>query len=74
MGILIAEDDAVSRRLLEATLKKWGYDVVVTEDGDKAWEMLQREDAPRLAILDWVMPGLWQSRQARAHALWNARS
>jgi diguanylate cyclase (GGDEF)-like protein len=58
MGILIAEDDAVSRRMLEATLKKWGYDVVVTEDGDKAWEVLQREDAPRLAILDWVMPGL----------------
>jgi two-component system cell cycle response regulator len=56
--ILVAEDDPVFRRLLEATLKKWGYDVVLAEDGDKAWEVLQREDAPRLAILDWVMPGL----------------
>jgi len=56
--ILIAEDDAVSRRLLEATLKRWGYDVVVAEDGTGAWEVLQQEDAPRLAILDWVMPGL----------------
>ncbi len=58
MNILVADDDAVSRRLLEATLKKWGYDVVVADDGDKAWEVLQREDAPQLAILDWVMPGL----------------
>ncbi|MCJ7502035.1 MAG: diguanylate cyclase [Acidobacteriia bacterium] len=66
MGILIAEDDAVSRRMLEATLKKWGYDVVVTEDGDKAWEVLQREDAPRLAILDWVMPGLHGPQICRA--------
>jgi len=66
MGILIAEDDAVSRRMLEATLKKWGYDVVVAEDGDKAWEVLQREDAPRLAILDWVMPGLHGPQICRA--------
>jgi diguanylate cyclase (GGDEF)-like protein len=58
VNILVADDDAVSRRLLEATLKKWGYDVVVTDDGDKAWEVLQGEDAPQLAILDWVMPGL----------------
>jgi len=56
--ILVADDDAVSRRLLEATLKKWHYDVVVAEDGDKAWDVLQREDAPQLAILDWVMPGM----------------
>lgn len=58
MKILVADDDAVSRRLLEVTLKKWGYDVVVADDGDKAWEVLQREDAPQLAILDWVMPGM----------------
>jgi len=56
--ILVADDDAVSRRLLEVTLKKWGYDVVVADDGDKAWDVLQREDAPQLAILDWVMPGM----------------
>jgi two-component system cell cycle response regulator len=58
MRILIAEDDPVSRRLLEAKLIKWGYDVVVTCDGDEAWEALRAEDAPRLAILDWMMPGV----------------
>ena len=58
MKILVADDDAVSRRLLEVTLNKWGYDVVVADDGDKAWDVLQREDAPQLAILDWVMPGM----------------
>ena len=58
MKILIAEDDMVSRRLLEATLIKWGYEVVVTCDGAEAWEVLQRADAPLLAILDWMMPGM----------------
>jgi len=58
MRILIADDSVVSRHLLEATLRKWGYDVVVACDGSQAWEMLSSPDAPRLAILDWVMPGL----------------
>jgi sigma-B regulation protein RsbU (phosphoserine phosphatase) len=56
--VLIAEDDVVSRRLLEATLVKWGYDVVVTNDGLEALEALSKADAPSLAILDWMMPGL----------------
>jgi sigma-B regulation protein RsbU (phosphoserine phosphatase) len=56
--VLIAEDDAVSRRLLEATLAKWGYEVVVTTDGLQALEVLSQPDAPSLAILDWMMPGL----------------
>jgi len=55
---LIAEDDAVSRCLLEATLTKWGYEVIVTTDGLQALEVLSRPDAPALAILDWMMPGL----------------
>jgi diguanylate cyclase (GGDEF)-like protein len=58
MRVLIAEDDSVSRRLLEALLAKWGYDVVVAKDGLEAWEILQQEDSPRLAILDWMMPGI----------------
>jgi sigma-B regulation protein RsbU (phosphoserine phosphatase) len=58
MRILIAEDDAVSRRVLEATLTKFGYDVVVAADGAQAWAQLQIKDAPRLAILDWMMPEL----------------
>ena len=57
MRVLIAEDDAVSRRVLQTMLTKWGYDLVVTCDGEEALRELEREDAPRLAILDWMMPG-----------------
>lgn len=56
MRVLIAEDDVVSRHVLEATLVKFGYEVVVAADGQEAWIVLQREDAPSLAILDWMMP------------------
>jgi DNA-binding response OmpR family regulator len=55
--ILIAEDDPISRCMLEATLKKWGYDVIMTSNGREAWQSLQQDD-PQLAILDWMMPGL----------------
>jgi diguanylate cyclase (GGDEF)-like protein len=58
MKILIAEDDPAARRLLETRLPKWGYEVVVASDGNRAWEVLQAEDGPRIAILDWMMPGL----------------
>jgi signal transduction histidine kinase len=56
MKILVAEDDQVSRRLLEITLHGWGHEVVVTGDGAQAWAALQEENAPELAILDWMMP------------------
>jgi diguanylate cyclase (GGDEF)-like protein len=56
--LLIAEDDSASRRLLEGTLIRWGYEVVVTRDGGEALAALSASDAPRLAILDWMMPGL----------------
>jgi diguanylate cyclase (GGDEF)-like protein len=56
--LLIADDSLVSRHLLESTLKKWGYDVRSVADGTEAWNLLQKDDAPDLAILDWVMPGL----------------
>src|SRR4051794_30275881 len=58
MRILIAEDDLVPRSVLERTLQKWGHEVVVTCDGESAWRALEAEDAPRLAILDWMMPVL----------------
>lgn len=58
MKVLIADDDMISRRLLEATLTRWGYEVVVTRDGVEAWDVLQGTDTPTLAILDWMMPGL----------------
>jgi two-component system, cell cycle response regulator len=55
---LVAEDDPVSRRLLEVTLSKWGYEVITCADGQAAWEVLQAPDAPQLVILDWMMPRL----------------
>ena len=58
MRILIAEDDITSSALLKHMLAGWGYEVIVTKDGNEAWEALQAKDAPRLAILDWMMPGL----------------
>lgn len=54
--ILIADDSVVSRHLLEATLRKWGYEVTVACDGAEALSVLERDDAPSMAILDWVMP------------------
>jgi phosphoserine phosphatase RsbU/P len=58
MQILIAEDEPVSRRLLQKTLEQWGYDVVICEDGTSAWNALQAPDAPNIAVLDWMMPGM----------------
>jgi diguanylate cyclase (GGDEF)-like protein len=58
MKILVAEDDLVTRRILAAYLAKWGYEAVMVADGEEAWRLLQKDDAPRLAILDWMMPGL----------------
>jgi len=58
MRILIAEDDAVSRRLLERKLAMWGYQVLTCSDGTGAWEVLQGEDSPNLAVLNWMMPGM----------------
>lgn len=57
MRILIAEDSGPSRLALEKTLQKWGYEVVSCKDGLSAWEELQKDDPPQLAILDWMMPG-----------------
>ena len=58
MKVLIAEDDSVSRRMLEALLKKWGFETVACADGLTAVQSLQGAAAPSLAILDWLMPGM----------------
>ena len=58
MKVLIADDEAVTRRSIEALLVKWGYEPAVASNGDEAWQILQREDCPRLSILDWMMPGM----------------
>ncbi len=56
MRILIAEDDSTSQALLAAVLQKQGHEVLVTANGAEAWESMRQADAPKLAILDWMMP------------------
>jgi diguanylate cyclase (GGDEF)-like protein len=58
MKILVAEDDPVSLRQLQACLAEWGYEVTSVTDGQKALEIFQVPDPPRLAILSWVLPGM----------------
>jgi diguanylate cyclase (GGDEF)-like protein len=56
--MLIADDDPVSRRMLQATLMKWGHNPTVCSDGTQALQHLREQDGPGVAILDWMMPGL----------------
>jgi phosphoserine phosphatase RsbU/P len=56
--VIIAEDDAVSRKILETLLRRWGHEVTTTQDGEAAWNVLQKPEAPSLAILDIMMPGI----------------
>jgi phosphoserine phosphatase RsbU/P len=58
MRILIADDDFISRNMLAAILRKVGHDVLETASGTEAWVELQKPDAPKLVVLDWVMPGM----------------
>lgn len=58
MNILIAEDDAPSRLILQSLLTKWGYTVTAVADGDEAWRALCEPEHPLLVILDWMMPGI----------------
>ncbi|HBG07851.1 MAG: hypothetical protein A2075_24650 [Geobacteraceae bacterium GWC2_58_44] len=65
MKILIAEDDSILRKLLETVLINWDYDVITARDGNEAWLTMQSEDAPKLVILDWMMPGMDGSEVCR---------
>jgi sigma-B regulation protein RsbU (phosphoserine phosphatase) len=58
MRILIAEDEPTSRLVLQRTLERLGHEAVVCEDGTQAWNRIQEPDAPGMAILDWMMPGI----------------
>lgn len=58
LKILVADDDAVIRQVLERNLTSWGYEVVLVEDGKEAERLLIEDDDLRMAILDWQMPGI----------------
>ncbi|MEE4378764.1 MAG: diguanylate cyclase [Candidatus Competibacteraceae bacterium] len=58
MKVLIAEDERVPRMLLSRQISGWGYEVLETDNGDMAWESIIGQEPPRIAVLDWVMPGL----------------
>ncbi len=68
MKLLIAEDDAFFRKILHQLLRT-EFEIITAEDGTEAWKLLQQNEWPLLAILDWVMPGLsgpQVCREARA--------
>src|ERR1017187_5937713 len=58
MRVLVAEDNPVIQNLLRSLLTKWNYEVVLARSGAEAWDLLQSDATTRLAILDWMMPGL----------------
>lgn len=58
MRVLVADDDSVSRHLVTHVLRQHDYEPIVANDGLQAWQVLQAKDHPRLAILDWMMPGM----------------
>ena len=58
LRVLVADDEPVSRTVVGAMLRKAGYAVMYAPDGEEAWQLLDAEDPPSLALLDWEMPGL----------------
>ena len=58
MKVLIAEDDPISSRILQIRLTKWGYEVTKASNGIDALEQLASENGPKIAILNWMMPGI----------------
>jgi len=67
--VLIADDEATSRHLIQVTLGGWGFEVLVAVDGDEALRVLEEPSPPEIALLDWMMPrvdGLEVCRRIRA--------
>ena len=56
--VLVAEDDPISRRILEVRLRSWGYQVIAIDNGFQALEIMEPDEAPELLLLDWMMPGI----------------
>lgn len=69
MNLLLVEDEAASRTMLEAVLKAGGHEVAIAEDGAEAWGLWQVSQQ-RVVVADWLMPemdGLTLCRRIRAH-------
>ena len=58
MRVLAAEDNPVFQSMLKGMLTRWGYQAVIARNGTEAWKILESGNAPRLAVLDWMMPGM----------------
>ena len=58
MQALVVDDSAVYRKLIGDHLRSWGFGVTLAESGSEAWQILQQPDAPKLVLLDWVLPDL----------------
>jgi diguanylate cyclase (GGDEF)-like protein len=56
MKVLIAEDEAITRSVLEANLREWGYEVTAVTDGSEALDIIQQPESPSIVITDWMMP------------------
>jgi diguanylate cyclase (GGDEF)-like protein len=58
MQTLVVDDSAVYRKLIGDHLRSWGFGVTLAENGAAAWQILEQSDAPKLVLLDWVLPDL----------------
>jgi len=70
LKVLLADDSPVFRNMLQKMLLEWGCDVITVTDGQQAWDILRQENGPRMALLDWMMPGMEGAevcRQVRAN-------
>lgn len=72
MRVLIADDDAISLKGLYGLMRSWGYEPVLARDGTAALSALAVPDAPRLALIDWEMPGLHGPEVCRRVREWHS--
>jgi len=65
MRILIVDDDSVTRLALESLFKRRGFEVIAITEGEQAYQILAQEAAPRIAIIDWALPGIFLAEVRR---------